>query len=226
MENIAQYIDATLLRPDAVFGEYTQLVRDSVQHQFATVCVNSFFVPLISSLLNAQPLSKVKACSVIGFPLGTSDIHSKCIEIDRAISKGAHELDAVINISAVKTTDWNRVKTELAELREASDGHILKMILEVGLLTDDEIKQACDLCVAANVDFVKTSTGFAKQLAPVDTARFVKLMAEQVRGSRVRVKASGWIRTLADANLMLEAGASRIGCSKPLQIMEEFNKAK
>lgn len=226
MENIAQLIDATLLRPDAVFGEYTQLVRDSVQYKFATVCVNPFFVPLVSSLLNSHPTSKVRACTVIGFPLGSTDIHTKCNEIDRAISKGAHELDAVINISAVKTNDWNRVKSELAELREASEGHALKMILEVGLLTDDEIKQACDLCVAANVDFVKTSTGFAKQLAPVETARFVKLMVEQVRGSRVRVKASGWIRTLEDFNLMIEAGASRVGCSKAVQIMEEFNKTK
>jgi deoxyribose-phosphate aldolase len=186
--------------------------------------VNSFHVPLVANLLNAKPLSDVKVCSVVGFPFGASDIHTKSIEIERAISKGAHEIDAVINISLVKTGDWKRVKDELVEIREASEHHILKLILEVGALTDDEIKHACDIAMETNLDFVKTSTGFFKELAPAETARCVRLMKDSVSGSRIKVKASGWIRTLADFTLVVEAGASRVGCSRSMDIVNEFNK--
>jgi deoxyribose-phosphate aldolase len=222
MDSIAGMIDHTLLRPEAPLGKYTELCRDAVEYQFASVCVNSFHVPLVSNLLNAHPLSKVKTCSVIAFPFGESDIHTKSLEIERAISKGAHELDVVINLSLVKTGEWKRLKEELAEIREASDHYITKLILEVGALTDDEVKHCCDLSMETNLDFVKTSTGFYKELKPVETARFVKLMKDSVRGSRVKVKASGWIRTLADFNMMVEAGASRVGCSGSVNIIKEY----
>ena len=222
MDNIAGMIDHTLLRPDAALGRYTELVRDALEYQFASVCVNSFHVPLVANLLNVHPEARVKTCSVIAFPFGATDIHTKSLEIERAISKGAHELDAVINISLVKTGEWKRLKDELMEIREASDHHILKLILEVGALTDDEIKRCCDLAVETNLDFVKTSTGFFKELKPVETARYVKLMKESVNGSRVKVKASGWIRTLADFNMMVEAGASRVGCSRSVDIIKEW----
>jgi len=224
MENPAGLIDHTLLRPDAPLGLYTELCRDAVKYNFYSVCVNSFHVPLVASLLNAKPLTDVKVCSVVGFPFGASDIHTKSIEIERAISKGANEIDAVINISLVKTGDWKRVKDELVEIREASEHHVLKLILEVGALTDDEIKHACDIAMETNLDFVKTSTGFFKELAPAETARCVKLMKDSVSGSRIKVKASGWIRTLADFNLVVEAGASRVGCSRSMDIVNEFNK--
>jgi deoxyribose-phosphate aldolase len=222
MNTLAGMIDHTLLKPESLYGEYTILVRQAIEYQFKSVCVNSFFVPLISGLINTHPYSNVNICSVIGFPHGLSDIHTKSLEIERALSKGANEIDAVINISAVKSHDWKRVKDELVELREASDKHIFKIILEVAALSDDEIKKCCELAVESNLDFVKTSTGFFKELKPIETARYVKLMKECVNGSRVRVKASGWIRTLADCQLVIEAGASRIGCSRSVDIMKEL----
>lgn len=225
MDNIACMIDHTLLFPDAPLGRYTEMCREAVQYGFKSVCVNSFHVPLVANLLNAHPEAKILTCSVISFPLGETDIHTKSLEIERAISKGAHELDAVINISLVKTGEWKRLKDELAELREASEHHVLKLILEVAALTDDEIKHCCDLAMEANLDFVKTSTGFFKTaLAPAETARYVKLMKDSVRGSRMKVKASGWIRTLADFNLVVEAGADRVGCSRSVDIIKEFNQ--
>src|SRR5258708_6092669 len=191
MDNIAGMIDHTLLAPDAPLGRYTEICREAVEYGFHSVCVNSFHVPLVSSLLNAHPLTKVQTCSVISFPFGETDIHTKSLEIERAIAKGAHELDVVVNISLVKTGEWKRLKDELAEIREASEFHVLKLILEVGALTDDEIKHCCDLAMEANLDFVKTSTGFfKKELTPIETARFVKLMKQSVSGSRVKVKAS------------------------------------
>jgi deoxyribose-phosphate aldolase len=223
MDSIACMIDHTLLRPDAPLGKYTELCREAVKYGFYSVCVNSFHVPLVASLLNANPLTSVKVCSVVGFPFGASDIHTKSIEIERAISKGAHEIDAVINISLVKTGDWKRIKDELVEIREASERHVLKLILEVAALTDDEIKHCCDLAKETNLDFVKTSTGFFKEITPAETARCVKLMKDSVAGTRIKVKASGGIRTLADLNLMLEAGASRVGCSRSVDIINELN---
>jgi deoxyribose-phosphate aldolase len=224
MDNIAGMIDHTLLRPEAPLGAYTQLVREAVEYNFASVCVNPFHVPLVSNLLNIHPTVKTKTCSVISFPFGASDVHTKSIEIERAISKGAKELDVVVNLSLVKTGEWKHLKEELVELREASDHYTLKLILEVAALTDDEIKHCCDLSMETNLDFVKTSTGFFKELKPLETARYVKLMKESVAGSRVKVKASGWIRTLADFNMVVEAGASRVGCSKSIEIMQEFNQ--
>ncbi len=225
MDNIAGMIDHTLLAPDAPLGRYTEICREAFEYGFASVCVNSFHVPLVSNLLNSKPLSKVQTCSVIGFPFGATDIHTKSLEIERAISKGANELDAVINVSLVKTGDWKRLKDELAEIREASERHVLKLILEVAALTDDEIKHCCDLAMEANLDYVKTSTGFfKKELTPTETARYVKLMKDSVSGSRVKVKASGWIRTLADFNLVVAAGASRVGCSRSVDIIKEFNQ--
>jgi deoxyribose-phosphate aldolase len=222
MNTLAGMIDHTLLKPEAVYGEYTVLVRQAVEHQFKSVCVNSFFVPLVSSLVNTHPYSNLSICSVVGFPFGVSDIHTKSLEVERAIAKGASEIDAVVNISAVRSGDWKRVKDELTELREASEHHILKVILETGLLTDDEIKRCCALAVECNLDFVKSSTGVNIKLPPEKTAEHVKLMKDCVNGSRVRVKASGGIKTLKDCKMMIDAGASRIGTSNGVSIMNEL----
>ncbi len=216
-------IDHTLLKPEAPLGSYTQLVREAVKYNFATVCVNSFHVPLVSNLLNVHPLTKTVPCSVIAFPFGVSDIHTKSLEIERAISKGAHELDVVINLSLVKTGDWKRLKEELAELREASDHHILKIILEVGLLTKDEIISSSQICLENNVDFLKTSTGINVKLEPAKTAEYVALLKNLTNGTRAQVKASGGIKTLADCELMIAAGASRIGTSNAVAIINELS---
>ena len=216
-------IDHTLLKPQLPLGSYTQLCREALENNFASVCVNSFHVPLVSNLLNAHPESKVKTCSVIAFPFGLSDIHTKSLEIERAISKGAHEVDVVINLSLVKTGEWKRLKEEMIEIREASDHHILKMILEVGLLTDEEIKHASMICLEHNVDFLKTSTGINVELAPAKTAEYVAMLKRFTDGTRAQVKASGFIRTLADCELMLAAGATRIGTSGAVKIMKELS---
>jgi deoxyribose-phosphate aldolase len=227
MNNIlAGMIDHTLIKPDSLYGDYTILVRQAVEFEFKSVCVNSVFIPLVSSLINAHPYSNVGVCSVVGFPFGLSDIHTKSLETERAIAKGASEIDFVINISAVRSGDWKRVKDEFAELREASEHHILKCILEVGLLSDEEIKRCCALAVETNLDFVKSSTGVNVKLEPAKTAEYVKLMRDCVNGSRVRVKASGGIHSLADCKLMIESGASRIGTSNAVKIMEELNGGK
>jgi len=215
-------IDHTLLKPEAPLGSYTDLVREALEYKFASVCVNPFVVPLVFNRLNAHPEAKVQTCSVISFPFGASDIHTKSLEIERAISKGAHELDVVINLSLVKTGDWKRLKEELAELREASDHHILKIILEVGLLTVDEIKTSSLICLENNVDFLKTSTGVNVKLEPAKTAEYVALLKDLTNGTRAQVKASGGIRTLADCELMIAAGATRIGSSNSVAIMQEL----
>jgi deoxyribose-phosphate aldolase len=225
MNSIAGMIDHTLLKPEAPLGKYTELCREAVEYKFYSVCVNSFHVPLVSSLLNAHPLSKVQTCSVIAFPFGESDIHTKSLEIERAISKGAHELDVVINLSLVKTGEWKRLKEELTEIREASEHHILKIILEVGLLTNEEIIETSKICLVNNVDFLKTSTGVNVKLEPAKTAEYVALLKSLTDGTRCQVKASGGIKTLADVRLMIDAGASRIGTSNSVAIMQESKES-
>ena len=215
-------IDHTLLKPESLYGDYTVLVRQAVEFGFKNVCVNSVFVPLVSSLVNAHPYSNVGVCSVVGFPFGLSDVHTKSLETERAIAKGASEIDFVINISAVRSADWKRVKDEFVELREASEHHILKVILEVGLLSTEEIKRCCALAVETNLDFVKSSTGVNIKLEPAKTAEYIKLMRDYVNGSRVRVKASGGIKSLKDCQMMIDAGASRIGSSNSAEIMKEL----
>jgi deoxyribose-phosphate aldolase len=231
--DIASYIDHTLLRPEAPLGEYTQLVRDAIRLKFHSVCVSSFHTPLVSNLLHSyihtDMNTHVAVATTIGFPHGISNIESKVAEMKQAFNDGATEFDFVINLSAVRTSDWKRVKDEFVALRNAIPDHpsfhpILKCILETGLLSDEEIKRACDIIVANKIDFCKTSTGFLAKLEPKQTARYVKLMSDQVKGSTVRVKASGGIKTLSDCLLMIEAGASRIGTSNSVKIMQEIEE--
>jgi deoxyribose-phosphate aldolase len=221
MDNIASIIDQTLLRPDSVFGDYTVLVRQAVKNSFATVCINPFFVPLVNNILKNHPQCPTKICSVISFPFGLNDIHSKCEEIDYVIAHGAKELDLVANLSAIKTHDFKRFEDELRAVKEESQGYVLKVILETGLLTDDEIRWAADCLVSTHCNFAKTSTGINCKLEPAKTASHVKLLKEHLLGTPVLVKASGGIKTLEHFNLMVEAGADRIGTSSGVEILEE-----
>jgi len=223
MNEISQFIDHTLLKPDALLGDFTQAVRDCNQYGFKSLCVNSGLVPLVSHLLFNNPNNKVALCSTIGFPLGNSSVDSKLLEINQGIKYGVTEFDVVPFIGAVKSGDWNHYEKEITQLREATKGFILKVILEVGLLTDSEVEMCCAVCKRLGVDFVKTSTGFGPKLEPEQTARYVKLMEDCVKDSETEVKASGWIRTLKDVRMMLSAGATRIGCSGSVKIMDEFN---
>ena len=222
MDNIAGLIDHTLLRPDTFLGDFTQAYRDATFYGFKSLCVNSGLIPLVSSIMSSNPNNTVALCSTIGFPHGSSLIDSKLFEINQGIRRGVTEFDVVPLLSAVKSQDWDHFKKEIAQLCETTRGYVLKVILEVGILTDLEVQTCCAICRDLFVDFVKTSTGFTVKLAPEVTARYVRLMADCVKGSKTQVKASGGIKTLSDFNMMLEAGATRIGTSNSVNIMKEY----
>lgn len=191
------------------------LCAEARQYGFATVCVNGFWVPVAAKELAG---SEVKVCAVAGFPLGAMATAAKASEAMLALEQGANEIDMVLNIGALKAGDAVTAEGEIHIIAEAchSKGALVKVILETALLTDDEKRMACRLAVAAGADFVKTSTGFGPAGAKVED---VKLMRSEV-GAKAGVKASGGIRTLADAKRMIEAGANRLGASASVNIIE------
>lgn len=214
---LAMLIDHTLLRPEATRGDVEKLCREAVQHRFFSVCVNPAHVPLAASLVRGTP---VKVCAVVGFPLGAQTSEIKALEARRAIREGAREIDMVINIGALKGGDDELVLRDIRAVVEAcKDGRALsKVILETALLSDEEKVRACELSMRAGAGFVKTSTGFSSGGATVED---IALMAHTVAPRRLGVKASGGVRTYADAVRMLEAGATRIGSSNSVKIVEE-----
>jgi len=216
--SLARMIDHTLLKPEATGEQIAQLCAEALTYSFASVCVNPAYVECCAELLRS---SCVEVCTVIGFPLGATTTDTKVFEALRAIRDGATELDMVINIGALKSKDHELVEQEiaaLARLCHAGDA-ILKVIIEAALLTEEEKVIACELAKSAGADFVKTSTGFASGGA---TATDVALM-RRVVGPATGVKAAGGIRTLAQALEMIAAGASRIGASASVKIIQEIN---
>lgn len=213
---IAGLIDHTLLKPDGTREEIVKLCREAREYKFASVCVNPYWVPLVAAELSGSP---VKVCTVAGFPLGASPTAVKLAETELAIRGGAQEVDMVINVGALRSGDFDTVKLEIQALAEACHrgGAILKVIIETALLDDNQKVIACSLAKIAGADFVKTSTGFAKTGA---TAHDIALMRATV-GPDVGVKASGGIRSLADLRTMHAAGASRIGASASVKIVQE-----
>lgn len=212
--NIAKYIDHTLLKPEATPAQIEKLCAEAREYGFASVCVNSSFVPLVKKLLTG---SSVKVCTVIGFPLGAMSTEGKCDEALYALGDGADELDMVINIGRLKEGNIGYVFDEISQLATiAHDGKaILKVIIETSLLADGEKKRACKLAKDAGADFVKTSTGFTSGGATVED---VRLMRNAV-GKKMGVKASGGISDHKTALAMIEAGATRIGTSKGVAIV-------
>jgi deoxyribose-phosphate aldolase len=212
--NIAKYIDHTILKNTTVVTEIEQLCTEAIQHQFAAVCVPPNFVKLAKNLTNG---SAVKTATVIGFPFGYSAIEAKVAEIVLAILDGVDELDVVINITALKNNDWQYLAHELNAIMQVikAKNKVVKIIIESGILTDDEIIKCCDLYGVAGVDFLKTSTGFAATGATVDA---VMLMRKHL-ANNVQIKASGGIKSYTFANQLLAAGASRLGCSASVQIV-------
>jgi deoxyribose-phosphate aldolase len=215
-KDIAQYIDHTLLKPDATRQDIEKLCEDARKYEFASVCINPVYVKLAANLLKGSP---VKVCTVAGFPLGTHTPQIKGLEARQAIRDGASEIDMVINIGALKSRDLELLYRDIRSVVESClDGSaICKVIIETALLTDEEKVIACETALRARAHFVKTSTGFASGGA---TAHDVALMAEVVRGSGMGVKASGGIRSYADAMQMIKAGATRIGASASVQIVQ------
>lgn len=215
MKSIASYIDHTLLKPDATVEEIEKLVNEAKQYHFASVCVNPTWVSYCANLLEG---TDVKVCTVIGFPLGATTPKVKRLETVNAIENGAKEVDMVINIGALKSGKYDLVKSDIEGVVDAAKGKALvKVIIETSLLTDKEKIQACKLAKEAGADFVKTSTGFSSGGATVED---VKLMRSTV-GPEMGVKASGGVRTYEDAKKMLAAGATRIGASSGVKIVEE-----
>ena len=205
-------IDHTLLKPDASDADIDKLCAEAQQYDFASVCVNPHFVSRCATNLKG---SNVKVCTVIGFPLGQTLTSVKVYETKAAIKAGAEEIDMVINISMLKQHLDIEFQGEIAQVKQACAGHLLKVIIETCLLSDEEKVRACRLAVGAGADYVKTSTGFATGGA---TIADVALMRQTV-GPTIGVKASGGIRSLEDVKAMVEAGATRIGTSSGVKIM-------
>ena len=212
-EELASYIDHTLLKPEASREQIRAVCEEAKQYHFASVCVNPCWVPLIAEELKG---SGVSVCCVIGFPLGASLSSVKAFEAREAVAAGAQEIDMVINIGAVKSGDWELVKEDIAAVNAAKGTAKLKVIIETCLLTDEEKVRVCQIAKEVGADFVKTSTGFSTGGA---TVHDVELMRKTV-GPEMGVKASGGVRTLADALAMIEAGASRLGASAGVKIIE------
>ncbi len=213
--NLNLYIDHTLLKPEATYAQIEKLCAEAREHKFFSVCVNSYFVKKSVALLQG---SGVKVCTVVGFPLGASTMETKRFEAMKAAAEGATEIDMVMNISAVKSGDWQYVQDDMSSLAQVchQQGGLLKVILENCLLTNEEKKRACELAVRAGLDFVKTSTGFSTGGA---TEEDVRLMRATV-GPKMGVKASGGIRDAATALKMIEAGATRLGTSASVEIVK------
>ena len=213
--HIASLIDHTILKPDATRTEVRQICAEALRYGFASVCVNSFWVPLVAAELSG---SAVKACTVAGFPLGASSTAAKVAETLGALAEGAREIDMVINIGALRGGEISVVEADIRAVVAASHEHgaIVKVILETCLLSDEQKVIACEISKRAGADVVKTSTGFSKSGATVED---IALMRRAV-GSEMGVKASGGIRTLDDLRAMTAAGATRIGSSSSVKIVE------
>ena len=213
---INKYIDHTLLKPDASKEAVKEICKEAIEYNFKSVCVNSCFIKLIKKELEG---SEIDCTIVVGFPLGAMSTEAKEFETKYAIENGADEIDMVINISALKDKDYDYVEDEIKRLKAICGDKVLKVIIETCLLTDEEKIKACELAKKAGADFVKTSTGFSTGGAQIED---VKLMRKTV-GEEMGVKASGGIRSLEDVKNFIEAGASRIGASASVKIMEELN---
>ncbi|MGQ9585261.1 MAG: deoxyribose-phosphate aldolase [Anaerolineae bacterium] len=213
---MAALIDHTLLKPDATEDQIRQLCWEARDYGFAAVCINPGYVPLAAELLRGTP---VAICTVIGFPLGATLTEVKAYEGERTIAQGARELDMVINVGALKSREYAWVEEDIRAVVNTAHprGAMVKVIIEAALLTNEEKVKACTLAKAARADYVKTSTGFGPGGATVEDVALMR----QVVGPSMGVKAAGGIRTYEDAQKMVRAGATRIGASAGVKIVQE-----
>lgn len=209
-----RYIDHTLLKADATRDQILNLCAEAKKHHFASVCVNSSWVSLCATELAD---SDVKVCTVVGFPLGAMSNEAKAFECAQAVKDGADEIDMVMNIGELKAGNEDAVVHDIQTVVQAAQGRCVKVILENCLLSKAQIVRACELCVEAGADFVKTSTGFSSAGAKLED---VKLMKESVRGA-CKVKAAGGVRTHGDLLAMIKAGADRIGTSAGIALLAD-----
>jgi deoxyribose-phosphate aldolase len=212
---LARMIDHTILRPDATRTDVLRVCEEARRYGFASVCVNSYWAGLVASELAG---TDVATCAVVGFPLGAASTEAKRAEAEMCLRVGARELDMVMNVGALKSGDLDAVRLDILAVTEAAQryGAIVKVILETCLLTNEEKVTACKLATSAGAGFVKTSTGFGSAGATEDDVRLMRATV----GTGIGVKASGGIRTRADAQRMIAAGANRIGASASVKIVE------
>ncbi len=218
---ISSYIDHTLLKPTVLLSEIESLCKEAMEYGFAAVCVPPNFVKKAKNFLSGSP---VKVATVIGFPFGYSAVEAKIAEILLAMVDGVDELDMVINISAIKNEDWVFLADEINHIIPIirSKGKVLKVIIESGILTDEEIIKCCEIYGMAGIDFLKTSTGYAEKGASVHA---VTLFRKHLPAN-VQIKASGGIRDFAFAKELIDAGATRLGCSTGVTIVKSTNAGK
>jgi deoxyribose-phosphate aldolase len=215
---INKYIDHTILKPTCLVSDIEKLCSEAKMYDFAAVCVPPNFVKLAKEKIAG---SNVKVATVIGFPFGYSATEAKIAEIILAMVDGADELDVVANIAAIKNADWTAIADEINHIMPIirSKNKVVKIIIESGVLTDDEIIKCCDIYGIAGIDYLKTSTGYAEKGASVEAVKlFRKHLPDQVQ-----IKASGGIRDYATAQSMIDAGATRIGCSAGVAIVSGAN---
>jgi len=211
--DLSSYIDHTLLKPDCALSDIDQLCKEALQHGFASVCIPPYFVGHAANVLQDQP---VKVSTVIGFPMGYASTPSKVEEIKRAIDEGAQEIDAVVNLCAVKSGQWNYVSNDIDSMTTAAHlkGKKIKIILETSLLQEEEIRQLVEICLKSEVDYLKTSTGINGK-ASLEAVYLLR----QLAGGKAKIKASGGIRSRWDAEQYVQAGADRIGSSSGVAIV-------
>jgi len=214
MTNINRYIDHTILKVDTTERNIIDLCTEAKKHQFHTVCVNPCYVPLAKQLLEK---SSVKICTVVGFPLGATSTESKVFEAKNAIKNGADEIDMVINIGFLRSKNYVAVLKDINDVKTAIGKTPLKVIIEISELSKNEIVKACEICLDAKADFIKTSTGFASGGA---TLTAVKIIKKTVK-NQAKIKASGGIRDYETAVKYINAGADRIGTSSGVNIMQQ-----
>ena len=207
------YIDHTNLKVVSTLKDIEKLCDEAINYHFASVCVAPYYVSLAKNLLKD---STVSVCTVIGFPNGYSTKETKVFEAINAIENGADEIDMVINISALKNKDFDYIKEEIEEVRDAIDGHVLKVIIETCYLKEDEIIKMTEICNETFVNFIKTSTGFGTRGASLKDLEIINEHKNEI----LEIKASGGIKTLEDAEAMINSGATRLGTSSGVEIMK------
>ena len=214
--DVSGFIDHTVLKPTTTEADITKLCNEAVQYKFAAVCVPPNFVSTAKKCIKSQPLSDVNIATVVGFPFGYSCINAKLAEVNQAIRDGADEIDMVANISAIKAHNWDLLRQEVLTILMPirKNNRKLKVIIESGVLTDEEIVACCRVYGDAGIDYLKTSTGYAESGASVHA---VELFRKNLPSS-VEIKASGGIRDYTTAVAMIKAGATRIGCSAGVAI--------
>uniref|UniRef100_A0A7C3N8M9 Deoxyribose-phosphate aldolase n=1 Tax=candidate division WOR-3 bacterium TaxID=2052148 RepID=A0A7C3N8M9_UNCW3 len=215
MRDINRFIDHTLLKADATFDDIKKLCEEAKRYNFFSVCVNQIYVNYSKELLKD---SGVKVCTVVGFPLGATDVKTKIFETKRSIELGADEIDMVMNVGYMKSKMYESVLDEIKKMKEVCKDRVLKVIVETCLLTEDEKVDVIKLLIEGKADFIKTSTGFSTGGAKVEDIKLFKKVGE----NRISIKASGGIRDLKTAIDMIENGASRIGSSNSVKIMGEI----